>query len=114
MYVKYVSGTKTNLYELKQRNGNGSGMGRNCGTNQPTFLDYDLNNDKKITEKEFQDALSKRMARLVAQGKLLKNAGNGPAFNDIDTSKNGTISLDEYQQHQNQQINSANKYKCLM
>ena len=80
----------------------------------PQFSDYDLNNDGAIEEKEFDDARAKRMSERAQEGRMLKNAGNAPAFADIDTDKNGKITPDEFQAHQqqNRMKNKTPQGKC--
>ena len=40
--------------------GRGEGMGGNCMKNQPTFTQFDLNSDGKITKNELEEARAKR------------------------------------------------------
>ncbi|MDD2399834.1 MAG: EF-hand domain-containing protein [Sulfurovum sp.] len=92
----------------------GRGMAQNRGMNQPEFAEYDLNNDGKITPKEFEEGRTKRMAKLAQEGKMLRNAGNAPAFEDIDTDKDGTITPNELEAHQMQQMQNPNKGNGMM
>ncbi len=87
----------------------GGGMAQNRGMNQPQFTEYDLNNDGKITSKEFEEGRTKRMTNLAQEGKMLRNAGNAPAFEDIDTNKDGTITPNELEAHQTQQMQNQTK-----
>ncbi len=61
-------------------------QGRGMSRGMPVFPDYDLNGDGSIGEGEFARARGKRMAERVQQGYRLKNAGNMPAFADIDAN----------------------------
>ena len=85
----------------------GQGMGRNS-MNQPTFAEFDLNNDGAITQKELEEARAKRMSQNAKDGKMLRNAGNAPAFADIDTNNDGTISQEEFRLHQSQKMKMRN------
>ncbi len=90
--------------------GKGMGQGRGMGgqgmgmQNRPTFSDFDLDKDGKITPKELSDAQAAHMAQKAKEGKMLKNAGNAPTFESIDTNKDGTISNSEFTDHQTQQM----------
>ena len=68
--------------------------------NRPTFANFDLNGDGKLTSKEFYDAQAKRMQAKAAEGRMMKNAGNAPTFESIDTDKNGVVTPEEFQAHQ--------------
>lgn len=92
-----------------QNMGKGMGMGMGKGMNaqknkgmrnRPTFATYDLDNDGKITQQEFNTAHAKRMKQKANEGKILKNAGNAPTFESIDTDKDGTVSPTEFTAHQ--------------
>jgi Ca2+-binding EF-hand superfamily protein len=74
--------------------------------NQPTFDQFDLNNDGKITPNELDEARAKRMSQNAKEGKMMRNAGNAPAFADIDTNKDGVISQEEFRLHQTQRMQS--------
>ena len=86
--------------------GNGSamntpgGMGQKMGRNMPTFSDYDLDGDSKVTESEFNKARAQRVSERAQQGYAMKNMGNMPSFADIDADGNGTVSKDEFAAHQ--------------
>lgn len=90
-----------------QKKGMGMGMTgkRNCGMRmQPTFEEYDLNSDGKITQSELDEARAKRMSQKAKEGKMLRNAGKAPAFSDMDKNKDGSLSPEEFQQHQMEQM----------
>jgi len=89
--------------------GQGMGMGRNSMNNQPTFDQFDLNNDGKITPKELDEARAKRMSQNAKEGKMMRNAGNAPAFATMDTNKDGILNQEEFSLHQNQQMKMKNK-----
>ena len=54
---------------MGQGKGMGMGMGQNCIKNQPTFAEFDLNNDGAITQKELEEARAKRMSQKAKEGK---------------------------------------------
>jgi len=85
--------------------GKGMGMGQNRMKNQPTFAEFDLNNDGAITQNELEEARTKRMNQNAKDGKMLRNAGNAPAFSDIDTNNDGSVSQEEFSLHQSQKMN---------
>lgn len=93
---------------MKQR----MGMGRNCMKNMPTFEEYDLNNDGKITQNELEEARAKRMSEKAKEGKMLRNAGNAPAFSQMDKNNDGSLNREEFQQHQSEQMKKWNKGNC--
>lgn len=67
--------------------------------NQPTFSQFDLNNDGKITPKELEDGRAERIKKNAKEGRNLKNVGKTPSFTDIDTNKDGSISKEEFSSH---------------
>jgi len=87
--------------------GKGMGMGQNCIKNQPTFSEFDLNNDGAITPKELEEARAKRMNQKAKEGKMLKNTGNAPAFTTMDKNNDGILNEEEFRLHQAEQM----KYK---
>jgi len=87
----------------------GQGMGGNKGKgiqNRPTFDTYDLNNDGKITEKEFYDGQAERMTQKADEGKMMRNAGKAPTFESIDANSDGAVSPTEFDTHQMNRMNS--------
>jgi Ca2+-binding EF-hand superfamily protein len=69
------------------------------------FSTYDINNDGKITSKEFNDIKAQRMNEKYQDGKLMRKARHSPAFEDIDINKDTVISKDELNIHQKAQLN---------
>lgn len=95
-----------------QGQGKGMGMmGQNCMKNQPTFAEYDLNNDGAITQKELEEAREKRMKQKAKEGKMLRNAGNAPAFATMDKNSDGILNQEEFRLHQSEQMQS--KGNCV-
>ncbi len=90
--------------------GKGMGMGQNCIKNQPTFAEFDLNNDGAITQKELEEARAKRMSQNAKDGKMLRNAGNAPAFTTMDKNNDGILNQEEFRLHQTEQM--KNKGNC--
>lgn len=82
--------------------GQNQGMGKGMGRNRPAFSEYDLNGDGKITEKEFNEARSKRISERAQQGYQMRNLGSAPSFADIDANGDGEISTEEFAAHQSQ------------
>ena len=73
---------------------------------QPTFSEFDLNNDGKITKSELDEARTQRIKQRADEGRMLRNAGERHSFQQIDINKNGSISKEEFilhgKMHQNQ------------
>jgi Ca2+-binding EF-hand superfamily protein len=74
--------------------------GRGMGRNMPFFSEFDLNRDRMVSEKEFNEARSIRMAERAKQGYQMRNAGKSHSFADIDTNGDGGISMREFSSHQ--------------
>ncbi|MDX1702298.1 MAG: EF-hand domain-containing protein [Melioribacteraceae bacterium] len=90
--------------------GRGMGMRQNCMMNQPTFAEYDLNNDGAITQKELEEARSKRMSQKAKEGKMLRNSGNAPVFATMDKNNDGILNQEEFHLHQTEHM--KNKGNC--
>lgn len=91
--------------------GPGRGMGQNYMMNQPTFAEFDLNNDGAITQKELEEARAKRMSQKAKEGKMLRNAGNAPAFTTMDKNNDGILNQEEFRLHQTEQMKK--KSNCV-
>lgn len=87
-------------------------MGSKCMNKQPTFEEIDLNNDGKIVQSELEEARAKRMAQKNAEGKMLMNTKNAPAFTDMDKNKDGSLDKEEFLLHQTEQMKKWNEKKC--
>lgn len=68
---------------------------------RPTFSQFDLNNDGKITQSELDDARMQRMKQRSDEGRMLKNTGESHSFRHIDINSDGAISKQEFDTHQN-------------
>ena len=66
----------------------------------PTFQDFDLNKDGKITEEEFNEARAARIADRAQKGYQMRGLANASSFADIDTNHDGTLSAEEFAAHQ--------------
>ena len=82
--------------------GPGRGMGQGSGMrrNMPAFGDFDLNQDGKIVEKEFNEAKARRITERAKQGYQMKNLANSATFSDIDINDDGEVSEEEFERHQ--------------
>ena len=85
------------------------GKRKYCMKKQPTFEEYDLNSDGKITESELNEAREKRMAKKKAEGKMLRHAKNAPAFAEMDKNKDGALDREEFRLHQEEQMKKWSK-----
>ena len=95
--------------------GQGKGMmggKQNYMRDMPTFEQYDLNNDGKVTKNELEEARTKRMTQKAKEGKMLRNAGNAPAFTDMDKNNDGSLNPEEFRLHQTEQMKKWNKGAC--
>jgi len=97
---------------MNNAQGKGIGRGQNCLKNLPTFEEYDLNNDGKITQNELEEARAKRMNEKAKEGKMLRNAANAPAFSEMDKNNDGSLNREEFQLHQTEQMKKWNKANC--
>lgn len=66
---------------------------------QPTFSEFDLNNDGKITQSELDEARTIRMKQRADEGRKLKNVGEAHSFEEIDADNDGFISEKEFLLH---------------
>ncbi|MCK9238449.1 MAG: EF-hand domain-containing protein [Thiopseudomonas sp.] len=82
--------------------GRGMGMGGgNARQNaMPSFSDFDLNNDGKITEEEFIEARTARISDRAQQGYQMRGLTDAASFTDIDTNGDGSISPEEFSAYQ--------------
>ncbi|PLY05292.1 MAG: hypothetical protein C0625_14795 [Arcobacter sp.] len=80
-----------------------------------SFDTYDKDNNKVITQKEFDAIKTERMTQKAQDGRLMRNAANSPTFSDIDTNSDGIISPKELQVHQqNRFTNRVNQQNKMM
>ena len=90
------------------------GGGRQAAMRQmPTFADFDLNKDGKITEAEQLKARETRTEQRRAEGRQLRNQANAARFAAADTNRDGSVSPEEFAAHQatRQQARPANNRK---
>lgn len=66
----------------------------------PSFADFDLNKDGRITEDEFNEARAARIADRAQKGYPMRGLANAASFADIDTSRDGVLSPAEFAVHQ--------------
>jgi len=82
----------------------GRGMGMDGGNTMqnamPSFSDFDLNNDGKITEEEFIEARTARISDRAQQGYQMRGLTDAASFADIDTNGDGSISPEEFSAYQ--------------
>lgn len=98
--------------KYKGMRGQGMGMGRNCMKNQPTFAEYDLDNDGAITQKELEEARKKRMSQKTKEGKMLRNADHAPSFASMDKNNDGKLDQKEFRLHQEEHMQMKSKGIC--
>jgi len=94
------------MHAMGEGHGEGKGKCKGQGACQgmkgkmPTFADFDLDGDGKITETEFNEGHARKMSEMAAEGRSMKHAGNAPGFTGIDSNDDGEISEDEFSAHQ--------------
>ena len=113
MQKRMQSMTPEERQKYKSMRGQGMSMGQNCMKNQPTFTEYDLNNDGAITQKELEEARTKRISQKAKEGKMLRNAGKAPAFATMDKNKDGILNQEEFRLHQAAHMKMRNKRNCI-
>lgn len=68
----------------------------------PSFSDFDLNRDGKVTKVEFESTQQKRMKEKSEEGRLMRNIDNIPKFSDVDVNKNKAIDTREFSAYQSE------------
>ena len=81
------------------------------GRKMPTFADFDLDSDGRITESELNQGRAKRMSENAAEGRQMKHAANAPGFSDLDSDGDGVISEDEFAAHQAEHRQKMRQHK---
>lgn len=74
------------------------------GYNMPSFSYFDVDNNSKITQSEFENGREKRMTEKAKAGMMMRNAGNAASFKDIDTNNDGEIDVAEFSNHQKMEM----------
>ena len=74
----------------------GKGMLQEGVNNQPTFDQFDRNNDGQITPKELEEGRAERKKQNAKEGRVMRNADKAPAFTDLDSNKDGAINKEEF------------------
>jgi Ca2+-binding EF-hand superfamily protein len=70
------------------------------GNMMPTYSDFDIDGNGKVTQEEFENTQQARMSAQSEAGRIMRNADNAPIFSDIDTNSDGNIDEKEFQTHQ--------------
>jgi Ca2+-binding EF-hand superfamily protein len=79
-----------------QGRGQGPGGGMGPGGAPPAFSEFDLDGDGAITEKEFIDARTKRIAERVQERRMMRGLLTAPAFSDLDADGDGKVTQEEF------------------
>ncbi|MGV8892336.1 MAG: hypothetical protein ACOH2K_05235 [Burkholderiaceae bacterium] len=83
--------------------GMGPGGGGAVQVAMPSFSEFDLNKNGKITEDEFNEARAARITDRAQQGYQMRGLANASSFADIDNNHDGAISPAEFSAHQSLQ-----------
>lgn len=70
----------------------------------PAFADFDGNGDGRITEQEFLDARSQRIAERATEGRAMRGLSQAKDFKAIDTNADGGLSREEFDAAQSQHV----------
>lgn len=70
----------------------------------PVFADFDGNGDGRITEQEFTDARSQRIAERATEGRAMRGLSQAMDFKAIDTNADGGLSREEFEAAQSQHV----------
>jgi len=65
----------------------------------------DTNKDGYVSENELYTFRSQRQAQRASEGRMMRNAGNAPTFEQLDVNKDGVISPDEFNAYRQQRMN---------
>ena len=66
------------------------------------FSTFDTSGDGYIDRQEFERVHNARVQQRAEEGRRMRNVGNAPRFEDIDTDGDGRLSRQEHQAHQQQ------------
>jgi hypothetical protein len=66
----------------------------------PVFADFDGNGDGRITEQEFIDARSQRIAERATEGRAMRGLSEVLDFKEIDSNGDGGLSREEFEANQ--------------
>lgn len=84
-----------------------------AGMNQNfhSYSEFDTDGNGKVTKIEFENVQQKNMIANANAGKQMRNAGNAPTFEMVDTNKDGIVDIKEFQvqQQKNMQNNRKNR-----
>ena len=75
--------------------GQGRGMGRMDQNDMPSFADFDLNGDGKISNEEFTEVRTAIISQRAVEGRQMRGLADALSFTEIDSNNDGSISPEE-------------------
>jgi hypothetical protein len=66
----------------------------------PACWEYDTDGEEGLSSKEYYECRAHHMAERAREGGKMKNAGNMPTFEAIDSNGDGVLSREEFAAHQ--------------
>lgn len=82
----------------------GMNKGMNNDMSRPQSSQFDLDGNGQITEAEFNQARSERIAQRAEEGRTLKNINQSQTFASLDKNADSVISEQEFIAHQSAAI----------
>jgi hypothetical protein len=82
----------------------GDGQYRGAGRGPAPFAAMDADGDGTVSAAEHADFRAQRIAANSQAGRLLRNAGNAPAFTDLDANGDGRLTQSEMAQFRSQRM----------
>jgi len=79
--------------------------------NRHSFGEFDIDGNGRVTKSEFESTQQKNMIANANAGKQMRNAGNAPTFDMVDTNKDGYIDMQEFKVQLQKNMQRHNRQK---